>query len=280
MNPESITHLKTAIFPCDMRQYYISEYLTKMGMQNEIIDTYKTFDIYVTATPFSKDNIHVNTILNRPLPISEFIDNLSSDSIVFGGSIKRDIFSSLTTKTKHVYDYLSDKDIVRYNANLTANGLLHDIIEHTPFSLLSSNVFIIGYGNCGRSIASLLSNLVKSIYIYDHTESNIERVINDGYNEIYYNEIKNKLSKFNVIINTVPDVVLTDELLSAADKSSFFFEIASYPFGFKKHIFDQLNLNLVYCLGLPGKYTPLDAGFKIAEYIYNQMKGYDKIHDS
>lgn len=269
-----------SILPGDLRQHYISYFLELNGVENKYIYSFENADVYIVPTPFTRDGIYVNSPLKEPVSILEFVEHLDDKSIVFSGGVCPEIIELLSAKSVKVFDYLKDSEMTLYNANLTANGLLHDIIEFTPFSLMNTKVLILGYGNCGKSIAAMLRPLVQTVNVYDHTERNMEKVIEDGLNEIYYNELEKALLQCNVVINTVPEPILTDLHLSSVNEITYFFEIASHPFGFQKELFHKYNLNLIYCPGLPGKYTPMCAGKRIATYIITKLKGCQITHDS
>jgi len=259
-----------AVLSGDKRQYYIAEYLNKNGY-NAYIKTNFDFndsDYIVCSTPLCKNKDYLNCDFYSSFPMATFIKLITTQT-VFGGNIpEKFVYKSGGT----FVDVLKSSNLVWENGILTAEGLIKDIIEHTDFSITHSNIFIMGFGNCGINIAKKLNALGGNITIYDHTKKHLDQAMAFGYDAIPYEEIVKLVEKFDIIINTVPSQELKQVHYEKISKNCVLFEIASPPYGLSKSIADKYHLSLFTCPGIPGKYSPKNAGELIAKFIISYLE--------
>ncbi len=80
------------------------------------------------------------------------------------------------------------------------------------------------------------------------------------------------LAQYDIIINTVPHLILTKERLQHVKSESLLIDLASNPGGIDKKAVKELELKLVWALALPGKVAPVTTAEIIKETIYNILK--------
>lgn len=266
-----------AVISGDKRQNFITNYLNAHNFHASVKSNFSFHkdEIIICNTPFSKDGIYLNCDFYSHYPIDTFIRLLKPGQLVFGGNIPTSTVSKGLEKNVLFVDFLKDKHLIWENAALTAEGLIAKMITVTDFSLSSSNVLIIGYGNCGKNIASRLKSFHSKIFIYDHTKEHQTLAKDNGYIPIKYDNLSDELKNFHIIINTVPSNVLNDFHLTQINKSCMLFEIASKPYGLTPEMIKKHNLSLITCPGIPGITAPKTAGEIIAKSIisYLERKG-------
>ena len=81
--------------------------------------------------------------------------------------------------------------------------------------------------------------------------------------------LKEHISEFGVIFNTVPAMVLDGELLSMTDKKAVIIDLASEPCGTDFAAAERLGLKVRKAQGLPGKFAPKTAGEIIKDTVLN-----------
>lgn len=183
-------------------------------------------DAYILCgTPFSKDSLYLNCDLYSSFPISTFIALLKPGQTVFAGNISNDVTTSLKKKNINYFDFLKDEKVVWSNAMLTAEGLISNIINNTPFALDTAKALIIGFGRCGINTALKLKALNVCVTIYDHTPIHLCQASSYGLNTSTFDNLIKCISDFDIIINTVPCEVLTENLLSLVKKTVFFLKL-------------------------------------------------------
>ena len=74
-------------------------------------------------------------------------------------------------------------------------------------------------------------------------------------------------NKFDIIINTVPYIILGKKELKLIDKNTLIIDLASSPGGVDKEYAQKEKLNLIVALGIPGRETPKTAAKYIKKII-------------
>ena len=93
-----------------------------------------------------------------------------------------------------------------------------------------------------------------------------------GHMETNINTIGENLSDFDVIINTVPHLVLTEERIKYVRDDCLLVDLASNPGGIDKKAAKNKNLKLIWALALPGKVAPITTAEFIKDTVYNILK--------
>ena len=90
--------------------------------------------------------------------------------------------------------------------------------------------------------------------------------------ETNINAIGENLSEYDVIINTVPHLVLTSEKIKYVKDDCLLVDLASNPGGIDKKAAKDKNLKLIWALALPGKVAPITTAEFIKDTVYNILK--------
>lgn len=145
-----------------------------------------------------------------------------------------------------IVNYMSNREYLIANAELTAEGLLSYLILNTPFALNGANALILGFGRCGSAIAKRLHVLGCRVDAYDLVPKHLENP-----------------KSYDFIINTIPAQVLTEEQLKPLRQDCILFDIASSPGGYDEDAVSRLGLKLIRCPGIPGYTAPKSAGYTL-----------------
>ena len=95
--------------------------------------------------------------------------------------------------------------------------------------------------------------------------------------EMGYDVIENvTLSSFDVVFNTVPDRIISDDSLLELPDGKIFIELASSPGGFDSEIAVQCSHTVVDGKALPGKYAPQSAGAILADTVHSILQNATK----
>ncbi len=165
-------------------------------------------------------------------------------------------------------EYLQDEVLVTQNSLLTAEAILSLCISETNKSIFDSNILVLGYGNCGKKICELLKKLNVTPTIYTKKEEDYSIAENYGIKTSYNLQ---DISEYDIIINTIPVNVLTNNDYNKISAQSFILDIVSK--GVINHkLSKKLKLNTYIAPSLPGKYSPYTAAKVIFNYIYKYEK--------
>ena len=206
----------------DARQAYLTEYLEKQGM---VVHAY---------TDWNPSYLEDCDLLIGP--VSFYTD----------GTLRSDVSEACAMYHVPVVNYMSNREFLIANAELTAEGLLAYLIMNTPFALNGATCLVLGFGRCGSAIAKRLHVLGCRVDAYDLIPEQLE-----------------KPESYDFIINTIPAMVITEDILTPIRKDCILFDIASLPGGFDTDAVASLGLKLIHCPGIPGLTAPKTAGYAI-----------------
>lgn len=266
--------------------YGLEKEIQKLESDNIIIcDDIKELqdtDIVITSIPLSKDNININMPLNiygKESKIDEAL-KVMNNKLIFTGSVSSEILRKFKLYNIEILDIMKNEEFAVLNAIPTAEETIRIIIDNTKKVLHNANCLIMGYGRIGKVLAKKLNSLSVKVecLVSDNIEKTWCRV--EGYNYIEFENIKNKsdlLKKYDIIINTIPKIILTDELKEIR-KDTLIIDLASKPYGIDRSIVKQENLNFIEALGLPGKGAPITVAENMYELIKNTILKRKKIN--
>lgn len=229
-------------------------------------------DCLVLPLPASSDGITLNTpFYSGTVSLSELTGCVNRDGIVFGGRISpavRDIFSS---KGIEVVDYFEREELTVLNALATAEGALQIALEEQPVMISGSRILITGMGRIAKSLIRILSGFGADITIAARKCSDLAWAEVFGCNTAEISELEGSdaLKNADIIFNTVPHTVLTEQLLKKCSKKCLIIDLASKPGGMDMEAAGRLGLRAIWALSLPGKTAPVSSGRMIARTIEN-----------
>ena len=84
-----------------------------------------------------------------------------------------------------------------------------------------------------------------------------------------YSSVKDR---YDVIFNTVPALVVGEEILSRQDPDTLLLELASAPGGIHRQAAERCGLRVVDAPSLPGRFSPKASGELIKEAVYHMLR--------
>lgn len=247
----------------DKRRLYTEQYFSSKGYEavsfeakpREFYDSAEKGRTVILPLPFTRDKL---TIAGSSMSIEELFEFLKAGDAVIGGMITEDFISELSKKGVKVFDYYRE-DMILENAELTALALF-EVLAENNIDINGANFVITGFGRTAKAIAKYFSerNIVFSVTARSENAEN--QASASSFNYVKLCNFTDKINEFDVIINTVPALILDEALLKRAKTNAVIVDIASAPFGVEKETAEKCGLKLIRALGLPGKYYPERAG--------------------
>lgn len=239
-----------------------------LGTKEEnLIYSINKSDVIITATPFSVDfeNIY-SPLTSEKIRIKQFVD-LTHNKKIIAGNISENYLKDLENNENIVFDIMKEKDFVIKNTIPTAEGVIRIIIENTDITIHNSNIAILGYGRVGKRLASVLNGLGANIFCLDTKKEEVANIDMCGYNIIkdFYIEI----GKMDVIINTVPKLIIGKKEIDVINKQSLIIDVSSKPGGIDFEYANKLEYKVIHALGLPGKTAPITSAKYIKDVVEN-----------
>lgn len=216
-------------------------------------------------------------LLSAPLAagehsMEEILSAVDTKSVVCGGRV--DAQTEALARRRHIFlaDYYRREELVVKNAVATAEGAVGIIMEETPVTLWRSRVLVIGYGRVGKLLCHRLAAMGAVVTASARNHGDKAWIEAMGYTAMDTRALQGRLGEFDVIVNTVPAPLLTEELLRETRTDALLLDLASKPGGMDFSAAARLGRHAVWALGLPGEVAPLSAGEIIRESIFNILE--------
>ncbi len=215
------------------------------------------------STPFSKEQIHLR----------EFMHVINA-KILIAGNIPPEVYKMANDEYVEIVDLMKREELAVLNTIATAEGTISEAILNTNKILHGSKVLILGFGRIGKVLARKLVGLSAIVTCAARKDEDFAWIKAYGFNQTNINKIGANLGEYDIIINTVPQIILNEDNLKYVKKDCLLIDLASNPGGIDKKEVKKENLKLVWALALPGKIAPITSAEFIKETIYNIIKNY------
>lgn len=93
-----------------------------------------------------------------------------------------------------------------------------------------------------------------------------------GYEVLDTNRLDGRLGNFDIIINTVPALVLNENRLKELKSDCLCMDLASKPGGVDLTAAANLGVKVLWALSLPGEVAPVTSAAMIRSTIYNMLR--------
>ena len=238
----------------------------------KLIEAVKMVQVVIGPIPFSSDGININMPFSEgKLSIREFMHNLNA-KILIAGTIAPDVYELANDEYIEIVDIMKREELAVLNTIATAEGAIEIAIANTNKILHGSNVLVLGFGRIGKVLARKLAGLSTKVTCAARKEEDLAWIKAYGHKATNINLIGKNLSEFDVIINTVPQMILTAEKMEYVKQECLLIDLASNPGGIDKKAAKEKGLQLVWALALPGKVAPTTTAEFIKDTIYNILK--------
>lgn len=238
----------------------------------KLIEAVKMVQVVIGPIPFSSDGININMPFSEgKLSIREFMHNLNA-KILIAGTIAPDVYELANDEYIEIVDIMKREELAVLNTIATAEGAIEIAIANTNKILHGSNVLVLGFGRIGKVLARKLAGLSTKVTCAARKEEDLAWIKAYGHKATNINLIGKNLSEFDVIINTVPQMILTAEKMEYVKPECLLIDLASNPGGIDKKAAKEKGLQLVWALALPGKVAPTTTAEFIKDTIYNILK--------
>lgn len=200
----------------------------------------------------------------------EMIDSTPVHCVIYTG-IANDYLKHATQNRQMEIIFARD-DIAIYNSISTAEATLQLAIEHTTYTIHGATVAVLGFGRVGMTIARLFHNIGAKTTVFVRKDGDIARIKEFGMQAAYISNLKDNIPPYSLCINTIPHLVINRRIIEAMNKNTLILDVASAPGGTDFKYAEELGIQAIHALGLPGKTAPKSAGQILANTILTLMK--------
>lgn len=232
----------------------------------------KDVEVVIGPIPFTSNGVNINAPFGeKEISIREMIHYLEG-KILIAGSISPEIYDMANDDYIEIIDIMKREELAVLNTISTAEGAIEIAISNTNKIIHGSEVLILGFGRIGKVLARKMAGLSAKVTCAARKDEDLAWIRAYGHKETNINALGENLSQYDIILNTVPHLVLNKERLQYVKKDALLIDLASNPGGIDKKEAKELNLKLVWALALPGKVAPITTAEFIKDTIYNILK--------
>lgn len=219
--------------------------------------------VYVLPTPVSKlENCrHIKRQLKEELTVGKVI-------CVFGGMFDEEWKAFFRENHIPFVDFLEVEAVVALNAQITAEAVLAEILQLSPWSVKGQKIMVTGFGACARPIAEKLSDLGADITVVARSSKARRKARESGYRTCDFSTWNQIVGTANTIVNTVPALVVTKEIIEKMSKETMILDIASKPGGTDFESAKECQISTKLALGLPGIYSTKSSALALRSAMW------------
>ncbi|MEW5865527.1 MAG: dipicolinate synthase subunit DpsA [Bacillota bacterium] len=165
-----------------------------------------------------------------------------------------------------------DDEVAIRNSIPTAEGAVQIAMEEMPITIHGCRAAVVGFGRVGITLARVLIALGARTTVCARNLAQLARAEEMSASVIHLSSLPEAASDADVVFNTVPAIVLTEEVLQKMRPGSLIVDLASQPGGTDFQAAARYGINTVHALGLPGKVAPRTAGRILADTVPQMIR--------
>jgi dipicolinate synthase subunit A len=163
-----------------------------------------------------------------------------------------------------------------YNSIPTVEGTLMMVIQHTDYTIHGSNVMVLGFGRTGMSVARAFQSLGAHVKVGARRSEHIARITEMMFSPFHMQDIEKEVGDIDIVINTIPHLVVTANVISKMPAHTLVIDLASKPGGTDFRYAEKRGVKALLAPGLPGIVAPKTAG-QILANVLSQLLAEDVI---
>jgi dipicolinate synthase subunit A len=171
-----------------------------------------------------------------------------------------------------IRNYFAREELLAINAVATAEGTIGILLAVTAYTLWRSRILIIGWGRLGKALAPRLRALGAEVSVSARKPGDMAWIAAGGFNPLDTRSLEGHLGSFDIVVNTVPSLVLTTTRLRELPAGVFVLDLASKPGGVDFDAAKALGIKTLHALSLPGIWAPETAAAAIKEAVCSILK--------
>ena len=223
-------------------------------------DLVRTADCVIFPTPVSKMN-------DYRLDVSRIRASLTEAQLVFGGRFSDEWKHDFACRGIAYEDLMEDEEVALENAQITAEGVVAEVIRRSPWSVDGQKILITGFGRCARAAAARLAALGAKITILARSKYARKEAREDGYVALDFTCGPQEACAAGTPINTVPACVVTERMFREMQSDILILDIASSPGGCDIAAAREYGITVTPALSLPAAYTPKSSAKVLSDAI-------------
>lgn len=288
-----LTDMQIAIIGGDARQLEVIRKLTELDAKLSLVGFEQLDHAFTGASKEKINELDFSSLDAIILPVAGTTPDGYVDTIFSNEKIKLleemvmktpehcTIFSGITnaylnkiiekTKRRHTLLFSRD-DVAIYNSIPTVEGTIMMAIQHTDITIHGSNVTVLGLGRVGMSVARTFHLLGSKVKVGARRPEHIARITEMGLTPFHLDEITQWVSDTDILINTVPHLIVTATVIAKMPVQTLIIDLASKPGGTDFRYAEKRGVKALLAPSLPGIVAPKTAGSILANVLSHLLE--------
>lgn len=234
----------------------------------------KKIDAIILPVPGTDENGQIDGIFsNRTIQLSEdWLKRTPEHCQVFTGITNSYLTNLMKKANRDLHPLMDRDDVAIYNSIPTVEGTIMLVIQHTDYTIHNSKLIVLGLGRVGMSLARIFDHIGADVSVGVRSTKSMARVYEMGLNAIDMNEIDKVDMECDILINTVPHLVVDQQVIKQLPSHALIIDLASRPGGTDFDFANKRGIKAILAPGLPGIVAPKTAGRIIADVMCRIVK--------
>ena len=195
-----------------IRNINFSENLSVINQKTEII---------IGSIPFSSNGKEINhPFSQKNLLIKKILPYFHGKTLI-AGNISQEVYDLAKKESVKLIDIMQREELAIGNAISTAEGAIEIAMSNTSQIIHGARVLILGFGRIGKILAKKLDGLSSVVTCSARKKEDLAWIKAYGYKAINSNQLGENLSQYDIIINTIPHLILTRRKNAICKKRMF-----------------------------------------------------------
>lgn len=203
------------------------------------------------------------------LRCGDFTDYLKRSALVTGGRMGTPMIEYFNSLGFDTADYFRREELAIKNCVPTAEGALSLAMRELDVTVSGTRTLIIGWGRVAKACARLFAAAGARVCITARKPGQLAEAQSMGLETFELSQLFARAGGFRLIINTVPAMILTKDVVCETTEDCLIIDLASQPGGTDFAACAELSRKAIHALSLPGKCAPVTAGEIIADTVLN-----------
>ncbi len=262
-----------AVRAAALDQYIFSDPAIKVGPIERAIEK---SDCVILPLPVTMDGVSLNAPMTvKRIDLDRDFAEMLEGKYVLGGQIDKIPRVGEWTRME-LADYYLQEALIVGNAVLTAEAAISLAVAQTPYGLVRSRCLIVGFGRIGKSLAGMLKGIGCDVTVSARKKEDFAWIEAIGLRAVRTEELREHVSDMDIVFNTVPVVVMPEQVLEQCKKTVLVIDLASKPGGVDYIRAEELGIKALKALNLPGKYSPRTAADLIKTTVKSMIEEVNK----
>ena len=201
--------------------------------------------------PFSQEKVYIR---------EEHLKVAKPNLLIIMGMASAKFKEIIKSKNFRLKEYEGDDQLMILRSRANAEGAVQIVMANTDFTIHKSNILLIGFGRTGQTLANLLIGMLANVLVAARNPIQRARAWEMGAEAVPLEEIIDHISNVDIVFNTVPLYLLSEEAFQKSKPHTLFIDISAPPGGINWELLNKVGRKGVWGRGLSGKRAPKTAG--------------------